>query len=140
MDDDKSLVIVVGVIIPLIAAVIGLTPFFYNLITGTPQSTPTHEATNITQPTVSSTLTDIAVTYPCDAQISGVGSSLNRVYTNPSTGQPNRPPVQRGSDVRVLDAERDFGINWYQIQYGDNNSGWIDGQYLELSSNCPNNE
>ncbi len=77
--------------------------------------------------------------YPCDGTIvvsTGSGVFLNQVYTIPQNNSPNRSPVAQGSTVTVLGTQLSEGVSWYQIQY-DNNEGWIQSEYVTLSSGCP---
>ncbi|MEO1162271.1 MAG: TIR domain-containing protein [Chloroflexota bacterium] len=102
--------------------------------TTTPSNTPVRVPSNT--PVPSNTLMPAVASYPCDAEIPGIGGLLNQVHVLPSESSPARPPVQRGEDVIVLDDASDFGVTWYQIEY-DDNTGWIPESYVTLSTNCP---
>lgn len=109
--------------------------------TSTPSNTPTPTNTSIapsatTRP--SDTPQPVGM-YPCDGQIPfGTGGLLNQVRVTPSTNSPYAQAVNRGSSVRILNRVTDFGTTWYQIEYGNDNSGWITSTYINVSSNCPN--
>lgn len=102
------------------------SPFTETQIIG---PTPRPQPTNTPPPAVAS--------YPCDGRIPGVGSSLNVVRILPRDNSGNRPPVQRGSTVMVLDRVSDFGQVWYQISYNSGtNQGWIPEDFVNLGANC----
>ncbi len=154
---------VVSVIIPT------ATPSFTPTEMDTPTSTATATATLTIAPTATPTLTSTAPhtytptatdtqsnsptatntpvftntpsqTYPCDGQIPGVSGLLNQVRIQPSNTSPLRPPVERGSSVRILRSASDFGSVWYEIEYNNGvNKGWITEDFVETSTNCPRN-
>lgn len=71
----------------------------------------------------------------CLGTIPGAGGMLNQVRIVPNPSSPSRTPIQRGSTVVILDTVEDFGITWYQIEYG-NETGWISGEYVDVQSEC----
>ncbi len=113
-----------------------VTPTPTATITVTPIYTITPSATI---PVVVNTPTPIAGVYPCDGTIvvsTSPGVGLNKVHVIAQRSSPNRPPVSQGSTVSVLGTQRASGITWYQISY-NNNQGWLEAEYITLSSSCP---
>lgn len=96
-------------------------------VTMTPTSTSTAIATSTSQALL-----------PCVASVvSSTGGLLNQVHVQPSGTSPLRTPVQQGAQVTIINTTTDFGVTWYQIEYENSETGWIEEQYIEISSQCP---
>lgn len=116
-----------AVIVSLIAAVIAISPSFFNN-----NGDSTQEAQDI--------MTEDRE-FPCNGEIiisTGYGTSLNVVHALPGDNAPPREMVTQGESVDILSSQITFGARWYEIQYTDNGTiGWIREAYIEVFDNCP---
>jgi len=112
----------------------------------TPTDTPIPEITATTQPTTISVSTGstptitLIKTYPCEGTITDSGRGLdavNEVYEEATTSSNKKPFVRVETKVTVQrQTTDDKSIDWYLIFDGENRLGWIQAQYVILSSEC----
>lgn len=112
----------------------------------TPTDTPIPEITVTTQPTATSISSGNTPTipvvkiYPCEGTITDGGRGLNavnEVYEEAATSSTKKPFVRIGTKVTVQQQTTDDkSIDWYLIFDRENRLGWIQAQYVILSSEC----
>jgi uncharacterized protein YgiM (DUF1202 family) len=100
------------------------------VITSSPTATPELTLTNTSE----------MPAYPCEAEIVFNNNILlNVVRAGPFGRSSNRPAIQQGSAILILEQEQEtLSKIWYHIADTDSNElGWILPDYVILSDSCP---
>lgn len=109
-----------------------------------PTATHTMIPTNTDIPATTNTLvpapTNIEIpipSYPCEGQVIGVSGLLNQVRRTPLQSSQLIEPVEQGGTIEILNYVQNDRTEWYEINYGDSNTGWLEVRFVQASQNCP---